>query len=364
MDIPAPRAGTVAEVKVVVGDTVSEGSLILLLAPATADGAAPAADAPAADEAPAEAASASAAAPDADVRVQVAVLGAGPGGYTAAFRAADLGLQVALIDRGETLGGVCLNVGCIPSKALLHVARVLAESEELSTSGVTFARPEIDIDAMRGWKDGVVERLTGGLAGLASRRKVEVIRGDGLLTGPNIITVRTGDGETTVGFEHCIIAAGSSPASLPDLPDDERVMDSTGALEVAEIPERLLVIGGGIIGLEMATVYDALGSQVTVVELMDQLIPGCDPDLVKPLHKRIAARYEAIHLGARVDAVTAGDDGLTVSFAGEDVPEAADLRPDPRRGRAAAERRRDRRRGGRRRGRRARLHRRRSPDAH
>ena len=322
MDIPAPRAGTVAELKVVVGDTVSEGSLILLLAPATADGARPDAGPPAADERPAAAAGASAPAPDADVRVQVAVHGAGPGGYTAAFRAADLGLQVALIDRGETLGGVCLNVGCIPSKALLHVARVLAESEELSASGVSFARPEIDIDAMRGWKDGVVGRLTGGLAGLARQRKVEVIRGDGQLTGPNVITVRTGDGETTVGFEHCVIAAGSSPAWLPDLPDDERIMDSTGALEIAAVPERLLVIGGGIIGLEMATVYDALGSQVTVVELMDQLIPGCDPDLVKPLHKRIAARYEAIHLGTRVDAVTAGKDGLTVSFAGEDVPEA------------------------------------------
>jgi dihydrolipoamide dehydrogenase len=322
MDIPAPRAGTVAEVKVAVGDTVSEGSLILLLAPATADGARPDAGAPAAGEAPAETAGASAPTPDADVRVQVAVLGAGPGGYTAAFRAADLGLRVALIDRGETLGGVCLNVGCIPSKALLHVARVLAESEELSASGVSFARPEIDIDAMRGWKDGVVGRLTGGLAGLARQRKVEVIRGDGRLTGPNVITVQTGDGETTVGFEHCIIAAGSSPAWLPDLPDDERVMDSTGALAIAAVPDRLLVIGGGIIGLEMATVYDALGSEVTVVELMDQLIPGCDADLVKPLHKRIEARYDAIHLGARVDSVTAGEDGLTVSFAGEDAPDA------------------------------------------
>ena len=260
-------------------------------------------------------------APDADVRVQVAVLGAGPGGYTAAFRAADLGLQVALIDRGETLGGVCLNVGCIPSKALLHVARVLAESEELGASGVSFARPEIDIDALRGWKESVVGRLTGGLDGLARQRKVQVDpRRRAASPGPNVITVQTGDGETTVGFEHCIVAAGSSPAWLPDLPDDERVMDSTGALEVADVPERLLVIGGGIIGLEMATVYDALGSRVTVVELMDQLIPGCDPDLVKPLHKRIAARYEAIHLGVRVDAVTAGDDGLTVSFAGRAPP--------------------------------------------
>ena len=319
MDIPAPRAGTVAELKVAVGDTVSEGSLILLLAPAAVDGPGPDAAAP---EAPAAAAGSPAPKPEADVRAQVAVLGAGPGGYTAAFRAADLGLQVALIDRGETLGGVCLNVGCIPSKALLHVARVLAESEELSASGVSFARPEIDIDALRGWKESVVGRLTGGLDGLARQRKVQVIRGEGRLTGPNVITVQTGDGDTTVGFEQCIVAAGSSPAWLPDLPDDERVMDSTDALDVAEVPERLLVIGGGIIGLEMATVYDALGSRVTVVELMDQLIPGCDADLVKPLHKRIAARYEAIHLGVRVDAVTAVDDGLTVSFAGEGAPAA------------------------------------------
>jgi dihydrolipoyl dehydrogenase len=322
MDIPAPRAGTVAELKVAVGDTVSEGSLILLLAPAPADGANLDAPAPAVHEAPDDATGAPAPAPDADVNVQVAVLGAGPGGYTAAFRAADLGLQVALIDRGETLGGVCLNVGCIPSKALLHVARVLAESEDLRASGVSFARPDIDVDELRGWKESVVGRLTGGLAGLARQRKVQVIRGDGRLTGPNVITVKTDDGQTTVGFEHCIVAAGSSPAWLPDLPDDERVMDSTAALDVADVPERLLVIGGGIIGLEMATVYDALGSRVTVVELMDQLIPGCDPDLVKPLYKRIAARYEAIHLGARVDAVAAGDDGLRVTLAGEGAPES------------------------------------------
>jgi dihydrolipoamide dehydrogenase len=322
MDIPAPRAGTVAELKVAVGDTVSEGSLILLLAPAASDGAAPDVPTP---EASAETAGPPPSTPEADVRAQVTVLGAGPGGYTAAFRAADLGLQVALIDRGETLGGVCLNVGCIPSKALLHVARVLAESEELGASGVSFARPEVDVDALRGWKESVVGRLTGGLDGLARQRKVQVIRGEGRLTGPNVVTVRTADGETTVGFEHCIVAAGSSAAWLPDLPDDERIMDSTGALDLADVPERLLVIGGGIIGLEMATVYDALGSRVTVVELMDQLIPECDADLVKPLHKRIAARYEAIHLGTRVDAVTAGDDGLTVSFAGEDAPEPATL---------------------------------------
>jgi dihydrolipoamide dehydrogenase len=317
MDIPAPRAGTVAELKVAVGDTVSAGSLILLLAPAAVDGPSPDVAAP---QATVAAKASPVSTPEADVRAHVAVLGGGPGGYTAAFRAADLGLQVVLIDRGEALGGVCLNVGCIPSKALLHVARVLAESEELSASGVSFARPEVDIDALRGWKESVVGRLTGGLDGLARQRKVQVIRGEGRLTGPNVITVQAGDGETTVGFEHCIVAAGSSPAWLPDLPDDERVMDSTGALDVAEVPERLLVIGGGIIGLEMATVYDALGSRVTVVELMDQLIPGCDADLVKPLHKRIAARYEAIHLGVRVDVVTAGDDGLTVSLAGEGAP--------------------------------------------
>jgi dihydrolipoyl dehydrogenase len=311
MDVPAPQAGKITELKVSVGDTVSEGSLILLLEPAATDGAAPA---PSPDAAPAEAPSAPSAIPDADVRVQVAVLGAGPGGYTAAFRAADLGLEVALIDSGEKLGGVCLNVGCIPSKALLHVAKVLADANELGESGVSFAEPDVDIDKVRGWKQSVVDRLTGGLDGLAKQRKVQVVRGDGKFTGPNVITVHTDEGETTVGFEHCIVAAGSSPAWLPFLPDDERIMDSTGALEIVDVPERLLVIGGGIIGLEMATVYDALGSRVTVVELLDQLIPGCDPDLVRPLQKRISARYEAIHTGTSVTAVEAKKDGLAVTF--------------------------------------------------
>jgi dihydrolipoyl dehydrogenase len=336
MDVPAPAAGTISELKVSVDDTVSEGSLILLLDPEAAEGdgesegdggqPAPAEEEPEA-AAPAKAAEPSsdggapAPAPDADVRVQVVVLGAGPGGYTAAFRAADLGLTVALVDRGETLGGVCLNVGCIPSKALLHVARVLAEADELGASGVAFSKPEIDVDAMRGWKEKVVGRLTGGLEGLAKQRKVQVVRGDGRFTGPNVIAVQTAEGETSVGFEHCIVASGSSAAWLPDLPDDERIVDSTGALELPEIPERLLVIGGGIIGLEMATVYDALGSKVTVVELMSQLIPGCDPDLVKPLEKRITKRYEAIHLGTRVEGVEAGDDGLKVTFSGDNAPE-------------------------------------------
>jgi dihydrolipoamide dehydrogenase len=329
MDVPAPKAGKVAELKVNVGDTVSEGSLILLLEPAGApssDGAAgpkvegKADDAPAGSGAdgPAAAAPAAgppAAVPDADVQVQVAVLGAGPGGYTAAFRAADLGLKVALIDAGETLGGVCLNVGCIPSKALLHVARVLAEAEELGASGVSFGEPEIDLDGVRDWKESVVHRLVGGLAGLAEQRKVEVVRGEGRFSGPNLIEVSTAEG-TTVGFEHCIIAAGSSPAWLPSLPQHPRIMDSTGALGIEDVPDRLLVIGGGIIGLELATVYDALGSQVTVVEMLDQLIPGCDPDLVKPLQKRISARYEAIHLGTTVEKVEASADGVTAHFGG------------------------------------------------
>jgi dihydrolipoamide dehydrogenase len=331
MDVPAPQAGTIAELKVSVGDNVSEGSVILMLDPAGAeaesdgDGGTPA---PAAEEAPAKAAEPSgdgakpAAAPDADVRVQVVVLGAGPGGYTAAFRAADLGLEVALVDRGERLGGVCLNVGCIPSKALLHVAKVLAEADELGAAGVRFAKPDIDVDAVRAWKESVVGRLTGGLDGLAKQRKVQVVRGEGQFTGPNVITVQTADGETTVGFEHAIVAAGSSAATLPDLPDDERIMDSTGALEVPDVPERLLVVGCGIIGLEMATVYDALGSKVTLVEVMDQLIPGVDKDLIRPLQKRISERYEAIHLSTRVEGVEAGDDGMKVTFGGDEAPEA------------------------------------------
>ncbi len=305
MDVPAPAAGKVSELKVSVGDKVSEGTVILVLD--SADGAAPAP----AEEAPAEK-EAEPPAPKAegDVNVQVVVLGAGPGGYSAAFRAADLGLKVALVDDGERLGGVCLNVGCIPSKALLHVARVLEESQEVAAAGISFASPEIDTDKLRAFKDDVVGKLTGGLEQLAKARKVEVVRGRGEFTGPNTIQV----GDTVVAFEHAIIAAGSEAAMLPDLPDDPRIMDSTGALEVEEIPERLLVIGGGIIGLEMATVYDALGSKVTVVELMDQLIPGVDKDLIKVLSKRISGRYENIHLETQVESVTAGDAGITVSY--------------------------------------------------
>jgi dihydrolipoamide dehydrogenase len=333
MDVPAPAAGKITELKVSVGDKVSEGTVILELE--SSDGAsAPAEEEQ--EEAPAEQEE-EPPAPKAegDVNVQVVVLGAGPGGYSAAFRAADLGLKVALVDDGERLGGVCLNIGCIPSKALLHVARVLEESREVAEAGITFGEPEIDIDKLRGFKDDVVGKLTGGLEQLAKARKVEVVRGRGEFTGPNTLKVSprglalsgsnrpegdspagtdTDAGDTVVAFEHAIIAAGSEPAGLPDLPDDPRIMDSTGALEVEEIPGRLLVIGGGIIGLEMATVYDALGSKVTVVELMDQLIPGVDKDLIKVLQKRISGRYENIHLETKVESVSASDKGITVKY--------------------------------------------------
>jgi len=251
-----------------------------------------------------------------DVHAEVLVLGAGPGGYTAAFRAADLGKQVVMIDSRGPLGGVCLNVGCIPSKALLHAAKVIAETKEMSHAGLSFATPTIDLDALRAWKDSVVQRLTGGLAGLAKQRKVQTIVGTGTFTSPNMVTVAARDGSTTtVSFDAAIIAAGSEPVQLPFVPhDDPRVIDSTGALDLDNIPERLLVLGGGIIGLEMATVYSELGTKISVVELMDQLIPGADKDLVTPLTKKISKEYQAIWLGTKVTAVTAGPDGLTVTL--------------------------------------------------
>jgi dihydrolipoamide dehydrogenase len=322
MDVPSPAAGTVKDIAVSVGETVSEGSLILHLDSAAVDGRA---GAPAAPAAPAEPAPAPAAGPppatfegEVDVECDVVVLGAGPGGYTAAFRAADLGLKTVLVERYERLGGVCLNVGCIPSKALLHMAKVLTEAEESAAHGISFGEPQVDIDGLRSWKESVVGKLTGGLDGLAKQRKVQVVHGRAEFASPNVLSVAGGDGATTVGFKHAIVAAGSSATQLPGLPyDDPRLMDSTGALELADVPERLLVIGGGIIGLEMATVYDALGSKVTVVELMDSLIPGCDKDLVRPLHKRIEGRYEAIHLKTKVSAVEATDEGLRATFEGD-----------------------------------------------
>jgi dihydrolipoamide dehydrogenase len=259
-----------------------------------------------------------------EIHAQLVVLGSGPGGYTAAFRAADLGLDVVLVERHQTLGGVCLNVGCIPSKALLHVAKVIAEAERAQASGISFASPEIDLDTLREWKREIVTRLTTGLVGLAKRRKVRVLHGVGELLDAHTLAV----GGTSVSFDHAILATGSRAVRLPGVPyEDPRVMDSADALELLDVPKRLLVIGGGIIGLELASAYDALGSRVTVVELAQQLIPGCDPDLVEPLRKRIAERYEAIHLNTRVGALEAAPDGLHASLldvdgqALEDPPE-------------------------------------------
>jgi len=318
MDVPSPAAGTITQLRVKVGDRVSEGSVLLTL-DAEADGE-DAGTHGEDTEADGEHAEAGGGGPQATTtaptrangqrEAQVVVIGAGPGGYTAAFRAADLGLKTVLIERYETLGGVCLNVGCIPSKALLHAARVVAEAEEMAEHGIRFGKPKVDIPGLLEWKASVVDRLTGGLAALAKQRKVEVVTGVAELTGPNSVRV----GEREISFEHCIIAAGSEAVTLPFLPDDERIVDSTGALSPPDIPRRLLVIGGGIIGLEMATVYDALGAEVTVVEMMEQLIPGCDPDLVKPLHERVAARYAGVLLGTQVSAVKAQKSGLKVEY--------------------------------------------------
>ena len=323
MDIPAPVAGTIASVQVAVGDRVSAGHLIVDLrtgVAATAESAAPAAPAPSAERVPVPAPSRGAA--HGDVTAEVLVLGAGPGGYSAAFRAADLGKKVVLVDSGPALGGVCLNVGCIPSKALLHVAKVIAETKEMSEHGITFGAPAIDVDKLRAWKDAVVGRLTGGLAGLAKQRKVTTIRGYGRFTSPYQLQVELADGgATTVGFEQAIIAAGSEPLTLPFMPrSDQRVVDSTGALELAGVPQRLLVLGGGIIGLEMATVYHELGAKVTIAELMDQLIPGADKDLINPLTKRVTRQYENVYLKTKVTNVEARPEGLEVSFDGPKAP--------------------------------------------
>jgi dihydrolipoamide dehydrogenase len=253
-------------------------------------------------------------------RADLVVLGGGPGGYTAAFRAADLGLAVTLVERHSRLGGVCLNVGCIPSKALLHAARVLSEAKEAEAFGIRFGEPSIDLPALREATAGVVGRLTDGLADLARKRKVRVVRGTGTFTGPNALAVEGPEGSREIAFDSCIIAVGSEAARIPGLPDDPRVMDSTAALALDEVPERLLVIGGGIIGLEMATVYDALGARVTVVEMLDRLLAGADPDLVRPLQRRIKERYEGLHLGVKVGAAEAVDEGIRVTFEGEGAP--------------------------------------------
>ena len=324
MDVPAPVAGTVAGVRVGVGDTVSEGDVIVELQTGQAVDSReqPPSESVQATPAPTPA---SAEGIEADVQAEVLVLGAGPGGYSAAFRAADLGKSVVLVDSSPILGGVCLNVGCIPSKALLHAARVIAETKEMAEHGLAFGEPAVDLDKLRDWKESVVRRLTNGLAGLAKQRKVKVVTGYGTFASPNHLEVTGDDGSrTVVGFEQAIIACGSEPVTLPFIPhDDERVIDSTGALELGGVPERLLVVGGGIIGLEMATVYAELGSGVTIVELLDQLIPGADKDLVNPLFKRISKRYDAIYLTTKVTKVDAEADGLVVHFEGAKAPETA-----------------------------------------
>ena len=251
---------------------------------------------------------------------QLLVLGSGPGGYTAAFRAADLGLQVMLVERWASLGGVCLNVGCIPSKALLHAAKVIEDAEAMSEYGIAFGAPALDLEKLRDWKGSVVNKLTGGLRVLAKQRKIDVVQGTGHFVSPNVLEVMGNSGSERIRFDQCIIAAGSEPIRLPGLPVDKRIMDSTDALELPEFSGGMLVIGGGIIGLEMACVYDALGSRVSVVELTPQLMPGCDPDLVRPLERRIRSRYEQILLGTKVTKVEALTEGLRVTFEGEKAP--------------------------------------------
>ena len=337
LEVPAPAAGTVREVKLKLGDKVSEGTLVLLLesdaATATAApvaAAAPAVAAPAAAPSPAPAAATSAAAVSApaadtyggavDSECQMLVLGSGPGGYAAAFRAADLGMKTCLVERYATLGGVCLNVGCIPSKALLHVAAVMEEATHLAAAGISFAAPQVDLDKLRAHKGSVVGKLTGGLAGMAKTRKVEVHTGVGRFLDAHHLEVQGSAGRKVVKFAQAIIAAGSQPVQLPFVPEDPRIVDSTGALELRQIPKHMLVIGGGIIGLEMATVYSALGARISVVEMLDGLMPGADRDMVKVFEKRNAQRFDKVMLKTRVTAVEAQADGLRVSFAGEQAP--------------------------------------------
>ena len=329
MDVPSSAAGVVKEVLIALGDKVSEGTVLVRVeSGAGAAAAAPAASAPA----PAAAVAAPTAgshAGGADIEVDMLVLGAGPGGYSAAFRAADLGLKTAIVERYSTFGGVCLNVGCIPSKALLHVAAVMDEAQHMDGLGVKFAKPKVDIDALRKHKDGVVGKLTGGLAGMAKGRKVDMIRGYGHFLDPHHIEVEvtTGDGQDKTGekkvvkFKQCIIAAGSAAVHLPFIPRDERIVDSTGALELRQVPKKMLVIGGGIIGLEMATVYSTLGARVDVVEMMDVLMAGPDRDAVKVWEKQNAHRFDNIMLKTKTVGVEAKKDGLYVTFEGDKAPD-------------------------------------------
>jgi dihydrolipoamide dehydrogenase len=326
MDVPAPEDGVIGEIHVKVGDKVSQGDLLATYASGGASAASAAGARRAAEiQEPAPKVAAPVSAPPkpaadpggkADIETDILVLGAGPGGYTAAFRAADLGQNVVLVDKRATLGGVCLNVGCIPSKALLHVAKVIDEAKAMGSHGVSFGEPAFDLAAIRSWKDGVVKRLTTGLSGLARQRKVKVVTGEGQFTSAHTLRVETGEGARVIRFAKAIIAAGSEPAAPGFIPADPRIWDSTAALELSFIPKRMLVLGGGIIGLEMATVYHALGAGVTVIEMMDQLMPGADLDIVTPLAKRIGRLYDKILLKTKVTAVRAEPDGLKVAYEG------------------------------------------------
>jgi len=326
MDIPSPEAGLIKSIDTKVGDIVKEGSLILSIELQTNNKST-------IESSPAKkkhstqkpVTQSSSEIKSGDAEYDVAVLGSGPGGYTAAFRAADLGKKVILIERYSTIGGVCLNVGCIPSKALLHTAKVITDAEDTASHGVSFNQPNIDLDQLRNWKaNKVVKKLTAGLAQMAKQREVKIIEGEGKFISPNQINVNLNDGtEKIIEFKSAIIAAGSQSSKIPNMPDDERIMDSTGALELKDIPKKLLIIGGGIIGLEMGTVYDALGSNVSVVELSDGLIQGCDRDIVKPLQRRMENRFENIWLNTKVEKMEAKKEGVIVHFEGSDVPKKA-----------------------------------------
>ena len=334
MDVPSPAAGTVKDVKLKKGDKASEGTLVVTLeveeaaaiTPAKKEAAKPAA-APAPQSTkpealkPAPAANVPEYKGNHDIECQMLVIGSGPGGYAAAFRAADLGLQTLLVEKYAVLGGVCLNVGCIPSKALLHAAKVIEDAEAMAENGLVFGKPSIELDKLRGFKNKVVKKSIDGLAMLAKQRKVQVVQGYAKFLGPQHVATVLDGKQTVIKFEQCIIAAGSSVTRIPGLPDDPRIMDSTGALELQELPERMLVIGGGIIGLEMACVYDALGVKVTVVELTETLIPGADRDVVRPLEQRIKKRYEQILLGVKVAKLEATKQGIKATFEGANAPE-------------------------------------------
>ncbi|MCX4149990.1 MULTISPECIES: dihydrolipoyl dehydrogenase [Paraburkholderia] len=323
MDVPSPAAGVVKDVKLKVGDTASEGTLIVLLEGAGEDAAAIAPKLTASAPTPTPAQQVSSFSGSTDIECDTLVLGSGPGGYSAAFRSADLGMKTVLIERYATLGGVCLNVGCIPSKALLHTALVIDEAEALGSHGITFGKPQIDLDKLRDFKSGVVKKLTGGLAGMAKARRVDVVTGTGAFVGANHVEVQTEGGKKLVKFKQAIIAAGSEAVKLPFMPEDSRVVDSTGALELRQIPQRMLVIGGGIIGLEMATVYATLGAQIDVVEMLDGLMAGADRDLVKVWEKYNSKRFANVMLKTKTTKAEAKDDGIYVSFEGEKAPAEA-----------------------------------------